>query len=299
MFDDAEAEAVATKAAGIRFAEKDRVSTCALADEIATSVIRQFRSVTEKKNNDAQSVLAGIVVTTYHSQIEVISIATGNRFDQVKSSSSRRNNVRDCHAEVLARRAFKLWLINEWIKIQTKSGESSIFILSHHSKIVLKDGIKLFLYVSSAPCGNACIRKWGQPKKEIFLEDLGSFQLPEDKHVIFHAHAKHEGQTALTYKGATNMLSCSDKILKWNVLGLQGSRLRELCEFPLKLDGIVIGRKFAHIHARRAFCCRLDTKGVHPSLRSNVQHPVLMCSAIKFDEGAVAIINFTRCIRSG
>ena len=278
----------APKGAGIRSAEKDRVSTCTLADEIANSVICKYRLVTEK--SDVQSVLAGIVATIHDSQIEVISFATGNRFDQVVSSSLRGNNLRDCHAEVLARRAFKHWLINEWVKLQTKSGESFFFVLSDNFKLVLKDGIKIFLYVSSAPCGNACIRKWGQPKKEIFREDLGSLQLPEDKHDVFHAHAKQEGQTALSYKGATSISSCSDKILKWNVLGLQGSRLRELCECPLKADGIVIGRKFAHVHARRAFCCRLDTKGIHPVIRNNVHHPVLMCTAIKFDEGMMIFI---------
>lgn len=281
-------ESAAPKAGGIRSAEKDRVSTCTLADEIAYSVIHKYRSVTV--TSDVQSVLAGIVATIHDSRIEVISFATGNRFDQLTFSSPRGNNLRDCHAEVLVRRAFKLWLINEWIQIQTKNEDSSFFTLSATFKLVLKDGIKFFLYVSSAPCGNACIRKWGQPKKEIFREDLGPLQLPVDEHVVFHAHAKPEGQTALTYKGVTSIPSCSDKILKWNVLGLQGSRLRELCEFPLKADGIVIGRKFAHVHARRAFCCRLDTKGVHPSIRSNVHHPVLMCTAIKFDEGKIVCI---------
>jgi hypothetical protein len=52
------------------------------------------------------------------------------------------------------------------------------------------------------------------------------------------------------------LLSCSDKIARWNVLGLQGRRLaRRLV--PVYLTSVTVGRKFSRLHAERALCCRL------------------------------------------
>jgi Adenosine-deaminase (editase) domain len=55
--------------------------------------------------------------------------------------------------------------------------------------------------------------------------------------------------------------TCSDKILRWNVLGIQGSLLVSLLvdETPLFLSSVTVGRKFNEVTCRRAFCCRLGT----------------------------------------
>jgi hypothetical protein len=58
------------------------------------------------------------------------------------------------------------------------------------------------------------------------------------------------------------LLSCSDKIARWNVLGLQGRRLaRRLV--PIYLTSVTVGRKFSRLHAERALCCRLEACRPH------------------------------------
>ena len=250
----------------IRLAEKNRVSTCSLADAVAHAVIAEYRSLSIAEMV-SQSVLAGIVVLK-HSHMEVVTIATGNKF----SEQCDEGTVNDCHAEILVRRAFKFWLLNEWDKKSaSKYFDEQMGILS---------GVKFILYISSAPCGSACIRRWAKTEKEVFNS---TSSIPIDIHEAYYPHSKHEGQSAITYKGDSKILSCSDKILKWSVLGLQGTRLSSLG--IIKLDGIVIGRKFVKKHAMRAFCCRLSTKSTPLIIRNALHHPSLMCTSVKFDDG--------------
>lgn len=52
-------------------------------------------------------------------------------------------------------------------------------------------------------------------------------------------------------------MSCSDKVARWNVLGLQGSQLAKFIK-PVYLASIVLGSKYNPIHMYRAIGGRLD-----------------------------------------
>ena len=53
-------------------------------------------------------------------------------------------------------------------------------------------------------------------------------------------------------------LSCSDKIARWQCLGLQGTLLLRWLTSPLYLQTVVVGRKFGRKRCERALCCRLQ-----------------------------------------
>jgi hypothetical protein len=275
----------------LRSGEKARSSSCPAADNIATLVIEKYRQfIGNSEGNSPQIVLAGIVAV-YQDQAHVISLATGNKFQA--NGDKQEGSLRDCHAEILSRRGFKYWLLGQYAML--KAGKESEFFNPHITedgrlRLQLKSGVEWILYISSCPCGNACIRRWGDSPKEIYNDSLGPFGLVNDQpHPTFLPHSYKEGQTAVTFKGQSTIHSCSDKILRWNILGLQGLSLSGLCSGRILLDGIVVGRKFVRKHAERAFCCRLTSKLIPLELRTAVHHPRLMCTAIKLDEAPLQV----------
>ena len=176
------------------------------------------------------------------------------------------------HAEILVRRALIRWMLD-----------------TRYS-----DEHRFHLYVSSAPCGNACIRRWATVKKETLGEDVQIFGL---KHERISLHAVKQGQIALTTKKEgdeasdeflpsgvskfheSGILSCSDKIAIFNAVGWTKLGLRSALP-RVDLASITVGRKFARAHAQRALCCRLQDAKI-----DSLHHPALLCTAVKLDEG--------------
>jgi len=90
--------------------------------------------------------------------------------------------------------------------------------------------------------------------------------------------------TAEPKTGQGNILSCSDKIALWNIVGLQSKWLVDNVE-PLYLTTLTVGRKFARRHLQRAVCCRLQEMPAHGPFI--LHHPVLLRTSVKLNEGNV------------
>lgn len=62
--------------------------------------------------------------------------------------------------------------------------------------------------------------------------------------------------TSNVYCGKGSIHTCSDKICRWNCLGVQGSFLSCLLDKPIYITSLVVGRKFSKVICQRAICCR-------------------------------------------
>eukprot|EP00976_Prorocentrum_cordatum_P089491 1187744-Prorocentrum_minimum.AAC.4 len=344
---------------------RNRVSTCAFADTVARAAIAKYRELVPDWESSAQTVIAAFLLLHATSQgesdLEVVALGVGTKYMSARAIAASEEGcagepgvaVRDSHAEVLARRAFRLYLARE----MQRGADSTLFAENHDEQIShaeyscrLRDSVSVHLYTSSMPCGNACVRKWANGRREVHNETLAPKECPVQVHPSFSAHARAEGQIAPMWKkdeldgpnavprdtsdqwcpaGVTvvtpnssrvqrveippvsdahessttreventpvstttsrRLLSCSDKIARWNVLGLQGKRLSR-CLAPVYLSSITIGRKFNRPHAERALCCRLEAcrpKQLSRAANHRVNHPAVLCTAVKLDERAI------------
>lgn len=62
--------------------------------------------------------------------------------------------------------------------------------------------------------------------------------------------------TSTVWANEGSIHTCSDKLCRWNCLGLQGSLLASLLEQPLFMSSLTVGRKLTECICRRAVCCR-------------------------------------------
>ena len=215
----------------VRHAEKRRVGTCAFADNVAKAALAVYRARIAEYYDDKKgsaTCIAAIVAfwendsdASLSPTFEVVGLGVGTKFLRsnllFEKAASYGTRIRDCHAEVLARRAFQRYLSvgiqQDMANISPSS--SSNFILTRigtNYKYELRKGVSLHFYSSSAPCGNACVKKFAEMRKEKFDKSLGTYEWPNYNHERIAGHSWKLGQFALLLKRDDSMLSgiCKD-----------------------------------------------------------------------------------------
>lgn len=111
-----------------------------------------------------------------------------------KISTANGNILHDWHAEVLAMRAFNHWLLQECQKLSCNEGaDSSILIRrdddGHGSgndlPFSIRPSIRIFMYCSEAPCGDASMELVMQRQ-----EDSTPWPLPQSSELHTHLHGR-------------------------------------------------------------------------------------------------------------
>ncbi|XP_066538948.1 double-stranded RNA-specific adenosine deaminase [Hoplias malabaricus] len=252
------------------------VSGSTLHDQIAMLSHQRFNALTARIQHSllGRKILATIVMRRGSDSLgTVVSLGTGNRCVKGEELSLRGDTVNDCHAEIISRRGFIRYLYSELKKHWDSPQEDSIFEVAGDNKLKIKADVTFHLYISTAPCGDGAL--FDKSCSEA-AEVTGSSHMPlfeNAKQGKLRTKVENgEGTIPVessdivpTWDGIQHgerlrTMSCSDKILRWNVLGLQGALLSHFLH-PVYLSSITLGYLYSHGHLTRAVCCRLARDG--------------------------------------
>ncbi|NXX99171.1 DSRAD deaminase, partial [Centropus bengalensis] len=236
------------------------VSGSTLHDQLAMLSHQRFNTLTVRIQHSllGRKILAAIIMRRGSQGLGVVvSIGTGNRCVKGEELSLKGETVNDCHAEIIARRGFVRFLYSELMKYNPSNpsaAEESIFEPAGGKRLRIKSSITFHLYISTAPCGDGALfdkscsdqasvvgstehqplfenPKQGKLRTKV---ENGEGTIPvESSDIVPTWDGIQHGERLRT-------MSCSDKILRWNVLGLQGALLSHFVE-PVYLSSVTLG----------------------------------------------------------
>lgn len=180
--------------------------------------------------------------------------------------------LHDSHAEVLARRGLVRVL---WMEIMSSkktprpnspSNDQHCLLEASpnkQGKFQLRSDTQLHLYISCSPCGDAAIypvtndqvmlhsgakvivsKESGVDATVCGGEDclLDGTNVAREKVQLVGKLRTKSGRSNLPPHLRSNSMSCSDKIVKWCVLGLQGGNLSALMDPPILITTIIVSK---------------------------------------------------------
>ncbi|KAM0787398.1 hypothetical protein ACM66B_003483 [Microbotryomycetes sp. NB124-2] len=233
-----------------------------------------------RSNGAAQwTVLAGICILNTSREADTahcIAIGTGLKALPHAKLPRQGDVLHDSHAEVIARRGLLLWLYDQLERHANSEHNGTSFLeRTERGSFRLQSGSCLAMYISTLPCGDASTWSLAQADEarrsneivtpserkqgnvcDTAAQTLGMSTARDDhkmatttppNSLVQRGRSDYSSMSNLRTKPGrldslpTTSHSCSDKILLWQLVGLQGALLSSLGVEPLFLDCLVIG----------------------------------------------------------
>lgn len=250
-----------------------------LAHRITKISLSKFNSLPKSGKpilNKEWTVLSTILQhDTNSDSLLVVSLGTGTKCLNGSDLEHQGTKINDSHAEVMARRGFVRYLFEQIRLKYVKLDKDTIFEENFiDQKLKLKQKINFHFFTTHLPCGDASISQHsevGPPEAKRARLEEGNEQdtaFYTGARLVFTQHQDSMVQVSgiRTKPGRgvrTLSVSCTDKLFKWNLMGVQGGLLSTLILDPIYFKSFtLIGYppEKAELSLRRALVERYESK---------------------------------------